>query len=141
MKKLSALVLALIMTFSVNAFAETGTISGSINVNGVDYKSGDAYTSRVQEHTFTKDFTVNGQKFPAGTKWEAVQMPDGNWVPLGDKPAGGIAAGGAAAGGAGAGAGAGAEATEISTMAIVIGVAVAAIAIAAASTSTTTHAP
>lgn len=85
MKKLSALVLALVLAVSVNVFAETGSIKGDVDVNGTKYKSGDAYSEREAEHVYTEKFTVNGHEFPAGTKWEAVKMADGTWVPVGDK--------------------------------------------------------
>ena len=81
MKKFSALLLALVMTMSVNVFAETGTIGSTVNVDGTVFTQGQAYTAR-EVHTFTQAFTVNGQTFAAGTQWDAV-LVNGTWVPVG----------------------------------------------------------
>ncbi len=105
MNKVSALVLALVLGFSVNVFAETGKIDGNINFNGKDYKSGEKYIAHVEKHKYTEDFTVNGQSFKAGTEWEAVQMEDGTWLPLHDA-AGAVAGAGAGLTGAQVGLGA-----------------------------------
>ena len=92
MNKLSVLALALVMMFSVNVFAETGTIGRTVNVNGTVFNSGDAYTAR-EVHTYSQAFTLNGQQVAAGTQLDAV-LVNGTWVPVGST-VGGLAAVGA----------------------------------------------
>ncbi|MDD2776696.1 MAG: hypothetical protein PHI11_00555 [Gallionella sp.] len=142
MKKLSVLAFTLAMAVSGSVFAAP-TVGIDTTVDGVKYTHGTEGVSTETGHTFSHSVTVNGQSFPAGTKFNVIKMSNGAYVPT---AANGVAigpmAGGAAAGGAAGGAVAGGTAGGLTAggLAVAGGAAVVGAAVVS-NTSTTTHTP
>jgi hypothetical protein len=97
MNKLNALALALLMTVSINVFADENTLPNTTNVNGTTYNAGDQGVAHQQGYEYNHDVTIDGHTYPAGTKFNVVQMKDGTWVPVSTE-GGGLFATGAAIG-------------------------------------------
>ncbi|HEX7455147.1 MAG TPA: hypothetical protein VF296_03810 [Gallionella sp.] len=97
MNKLNALALALLMTVSINVFADENTLPNTTNVNGTTYNAGDQGVAHQHGYKYDHDVTINGHPYPAGTEFDVVQMKDGTWVPVSTE-GGGLFATGAAIG-------------------------------------------
>ena len=97
MNKLNALALALLMTVSINVFADENTLPQTTNVNGTTYNAGDQGKAHQHGYKYPNAVEINGHTYAAGTEFDVVQMKDGTWVPVSTE-GGGLFATGAAVG-------------------------------------------
>ena len=98
MNKLNALALALLMTVSINVFADELSLPNTTNVNGTTYNSGVEGVAEQHGYAYPNDVIVDGVKYPAGTKFHVIKMTDGTWVPVSTEGGGLFAVGGAVGG-------------------------------------------
>lgn len=152
MKKLSVLAFALVMSVSVNVFADT--LGADTLVDGTRHAAGSHGETLRGSHTFRNPVNVNGTTYPSGTQFHVIRLDNGALVPTHVTNAAGVttsvSAGGAATGGVAGGAATGGAVTGgavtggvvaggVSAGAVAVGAGVAGLAAAGSSNTTVTH--